>query len=61
MRLLPERVPELNPNLRWFITTRLRIIKEVVLDPPGLRDRRTHHGRGVETHGPGRGAAGSEG
>ena len=34
MRLLPERVPELNPNLRWFITTRLRIIKEVVLGPP---------------------------
>ena len=29
MRLLPERVAELNPNFRWAIATRLRIIEEI--------------------------------
>ena len=33
MRLLPERVAELNPNFRWAIATRLRIIEEIALDP----------------------------
>ena len=33
MRLLPERVAELNPNIRWAIATRLRIIEEIALDP----------------------------
>ena len=33
MRLLTERVPELNPNLRWDIATRLQLIEDVVLGP----------------------------
>ena len=35
MKLLPEGVAELDPNMQWSIATRLRIIEEVVLDPPG--------------------------
>ena len=31
MRLLPEKVSELDPNIRWEVETHLRIIEEVVL------------------------------
>ena len=54
MRLLPERVPELNPNFRWAIATRLRIIKEVVLgspvsgtDAPTMEEAEVRMGRAV--------------
>ena len=33
MRLLPEGVPELDPNSRWAIATRLQLIEDVVLGP----------------------------
>ena len=31
MKLLPEGVAELDPNIRWVIATQLQIIKEIVL------------------------------
>ena len=33
MRLLPEVIAELDPNIRWAIATRLRIIKEIACGP----------------------------
>ena len=47
MRLLPEKVSELDPNIRWEVETHLRIIEEVVLgsqvsviDAPSREDAR---------------------
>ena len=54
MRLLPEKVSELNPNFRWVIKTRLRIIEDVVLgppvsgsDPPTMEEAEERMGRAV--------------
>ena len=33
MRLLPEGIAELDPNIRWDIATRLQLIEDVVLGP----------------------------
>ena len=58
MRLLPEGITELDPNIRWAIEVRLQLIEEAVCGPPASGTRRTRHGRGVGTHAPGRGAEG---
>ena len=34
MRLLPEKVSELDPNFRWSVETHLQILEEIVLGPP---------------------------
>ena len=33
MRLIPQSVDELDPNLRWGVAMRLRLIEEVVGGP----------------------------
>ena len=33
MRLLPEKVSELDPNFQWSVETHLQILEEVVLGP----------------------------
>ena len=35
MKLLPEGIAELDPNLRWMITMHLRILEEVAREPRG--------------------------
>ena len=37
MKLLPEGIAELDPNLRWMITMHLRILEEVAREPRGSR------------------------
>ena len=32
MRLLPEEIAELNPNIQWDVQTLLQVIEEVVCD-----------------------------
>ena len=61
MRFRPQSVDELDPNIRWGIKMRLRLIEEVVTGPhvswigaPGQR-------RSDEAHYAGLGAGGLEG
>ena len=33
MRLFPESISELDPNLRWGVALRLQILEEIARDP----------------------------
>ena len=54
MKLLPEGITELDPNLQWMIRKHLRVLEDVVRGPrvseagePSLREAERRIGRAV--------------